>query len=164
MKYTTAKSPKWANAERTAINLIAEFDGLGEVPFTASGDDTTAHGKELFQRAQALEFGPVAPYAAPPVSRAQLVAAIEAERDAALAAGVVHEGTRFYADDTFLTELLGRTMGYQAGVYSGSLPVRTKDGATILLDQAQHVALAAAVGAHRQAAYSKSWAEKDALP
>lgn len=164
MKYTTAKSPKWANAERTAINLIAEFDGLGEVPFTASGDDTTAHGKELFQRAQALEFGPVAPYAAPPVSREQQRAAIEAERDATIAAGVLHFGTRYHADDIFLTEMLGRIMGYQAGVYSGPLPVRTKENTTILLDQEQHVSLAAAVGAHRQAAYSKSWADKDALP
>lgn len=163
MKYITAKSPKWANAEQTAIDLIAEFEGLGAVPFTASGDDTTAHGKELFQRAQALEFGPVAPYAAPPVSREQQRAAIDAKRDAALAAGVVHAGARFYADDTFLTELLGRIMGYQAGVYSGSLPVRTKDGATIMLDQAQHVSLAAAVGAHRQATYAESWAAKDAL-
>lgn len=98
-----------------------------------------------------------------PPTREQQVAAIEAERDAALAAGVVHAGARFYADDTFLTEMLGRIMGYQAGVYSGPLPVRTKDGAIVMLDQAQHVALAAAVGAHRQAAYTKSWAAKDAL-
>lgn len=99
-----------------------------------------------------------------PVSREQQVAAIEAERDATIAAGVLHFGTRYHADDTFLTEMLGRIMGYQAGVYSGPLPVRTKENTTILLDQAQHVALAAAVGAHRQAAYSKSWADKDALP
>lgn len=97
-----------------------------------------------------------------PIPRAQLVAAIDAKRDAALAAGMVHEGLRFYADDTFLAELLGRIMGYQAGVYSGSLPIRTKDGTTVMLDQAQHVSLAAAVGAHRQATYAESWAAKDA--
>lgn len=97
-------------------------------------------------------------------TRAEQVAAIEAERDATIAAGVLHLGTRYHADETFLTEMLGRIMGYQAGVYSGPLPVRTKENTTILLDQAQHVALAAAVGAHRQAAYSKSWADKDALP
>lgn len=99
-----------------------------------------------------------------PVYRAQQVAAIEADRDATIAAGVLHIGTLYHADDTFLTEMLGRIMGYQAGVYSGPLPVRTKENTTILLDEAQHVALAAAVGAHRQAAYSKSWADKDALP
>lgn len=99
-----------------------------------------------------------------PVSRAQQVAAIEAERDATIAAGVLHFGTLYHADETFLTEILGRIMGYQAGVYSGPLPVRTKENTTVLLDQAQHVALAAAVGAHRKAAYSKSWSDKDALP
>lgn len=98
-----------------------------------------------------------------PPTRAEQVAAIEAERDAAIAAGVVHEGTLYHADDTFLTEMLGRVMGYQAGVYSGAQPVRTKGNATVMLDQAQHVALAAAVGAHRQAAYVASWAAKDAL-
>ena len=136
----------------------------GWIPFTASPDDVTEYGRELFQRAQALEFGPVAPYVAPPVAREQQVAAIEAERDATIAAGVLHFGTLYHADDTFLTEMLGRIMGYQAGVYSGPLPVRTKENTTVLLDEAQHVALAAAVGAHRQAAYSKSWADKDELP
>lgn len=101
---------------------------------------------------------PVAP------TRTEQVAAIEAQRDATIAAGVVHDGTLYNADDTFLTEMLGRILGYQAGVYVGPLPVRTKQNTTVLLDQAQHVALAAAVGAHRQAAYATSWAEKDALP
>ncbi len=100
----------------------------------------------------------------PPPTRAEQVAAIEAQRDATIAAGVVHDGTLYHADDTFLTEMLGRIMGYQAGVYIGPQPVRTKSNTTVLLDQAQHVALAAAVGAHRQAAYAASWAAKDALP
>jgi len=164
MKVIAAHSPAFSNAQQTAINLMVVFEGIGEVPFTASPDDVEPHGVELFSRAAAMEFGPVAPYVAPPVSRAQLVAAIEAERDDTIAAGVLHFGTLYHADDTFLTEMLGRIMGYQAGVYSGPLPVRTKENTTILLDQAQHVALAAAVGAHRQAAYSKSWADKDALP
>lgn len=164
MKYITATGPQWATAEQTAINLTVEFENLGSLPFTAKQDDSEAHGRELFARAAAGEFGAVAAYVAPPVSRAQQVAAIEAERDATIAAGVLHFGTLYPADDTFLAEMLGRIMGYQAGVYSGSLPVRTKENTTVLLDQAQHVALAAAVGAHRQAAYSKSWADKDALP
>ena len=150
------------NADGT-IDVEWNHPDYGWIPFTASPDDVTEYGRELFSRASAGEFGEVAEYVAPPVSHAQLVEAIEAKRDAALAAGVVHEGTRFYADDTFLTELLGRIMGYQAGVYSGSLPVRTKDGATIMLDQAQHVSLTAAVGAYRQATYAESWAAKDAL-
>lgn len=146
------------------IDCEIEHAVYGWVPFTASESDPEAHGRELFTRAAAGEFGPVAVWVAPAPSQADLVAAIEAERDVTIAAGVVHEGTLYHADDTFLTEMLGRIMGYQAGVYSGSLPVRTKENTTVLLDQAQHVALAAAVGAHRQAAYATSWAAKDALP
>jgi hypothetical protein len=99
----------------------------------------------------------------PPPTRAELVAAIEAQRDATIAAGVVHDGVLYHADNTFLTEMLGRVMGYQAGVYAGPLPVRTKANTTLMLDMAQHVALAAAVGAHRQDAYVASWAAKDSL-
>lgn len=151
------------NADGT-IDVEWNHPDYGWIPFTASPDDVTEYGRELFARVSAGEFGEVAEYVAPPVSRAQQVAAIEAERDATIAAGVLHFGTLYHADETFLTEMLGRIMGYQAGVYSGPLPVRTKENTTVLLDQAQHVALAAAVGAHRQAAYSKSWADKDALP
>lgn len=164
MQYTTVTAPRWANAAHTAIDLTVTFDGVGTLPFTASADDAEAHSQELFTSAAAGDFGAVAAYVAPPVSREQQLAAIEAERDATIAAGVLHEGSLYHADDTFLTEMLGRIMGYQSGVYSGPLPVRTKENTTILLDQVQHVALAAAVGAHRQAAYSKSWADKDALP
>lgn len=98
-----------------------------------------------------------------PPTREQQVADIEARRDAALAAGVEHDGTLYHADSTFLTEMLGRVMGYQVGVYVGPQPVRTKRNTIVMLDQVQHVALAAAVGAHRQAVYAQSWAEKDAL-
>lgn len=151
------------NAAST-IDCEIEHPVYGWIPFTASPEDTESLGKEIYAKAVSGEYGPVAPYVAPPVSREQQVVAIEAERDATIAAGVLHFGTLYHADDTFLTEMLGRIMGYQAGVYSGSLPVRTKENTIVLLDQAQHVALAAAVGAHRQAAYSKSWADKDALP
>lgn len=164
MKINTATSPQWANADQTAITLTVDFEGVGELPFTATPNDSESHGRDLFARASAGDFGPVAAYDGSAHSHADLVAAIEAERDAIIAAGVLHLGTLYHADDTFLTEMLGRIMGYQAGVYSGVLPVRTKQNTTVLLDQAQHVALAAAVGAHRQAAYSKSWADKDALP
>lgn len=139
------------NSEPTPSQLAAYPAGTVQVP-VKPGDGYTWGG------AQWVAPAPVAP------TRSEQVAAIEAQRDATIAAGVVHDGTLYHADDTFLTEMLGRIMGYQAGVYSGALPVRTKGNTTVQLDQAQHVALAAAVGAHRQAAYAASWAAKDALP
>lgn len=64
----TAHSPKWGNAEHTEITLYVAFPWLtSEVQFTARGNDSEAHGRALFARASAGEFGPIAAFVAPPV-------------------------------------------------------------------------------------------------
>ncbi len=90
---------------------------------------------------------------------------INAERDAALVAGVVVGDHRFHSDDRFLTELLGFIIGYQAGVYAptSTQTIRTMDNENVQLGVEQIKNLAAAVGAHRKAVYSASWEAKDAL-
>ncbi|WP_338919205.1 phage tail assembly chaperone [Pseudomonas silesiensis] len=59
----SARAPRWNNAEHTSLNLQVTFaetaETLGEMPFTASPEDNEAHGRDLFARAVALEFGPV---------------------------------------------------------------------------------------------------------
>lgn len=64
MKVIQAKNPQWANAEKTQIDLTVTFEGLGEMPFTADPADSMEHGRSLFDRAYAGEFGPVAEYPA----------------------------------------------------------------------------------------------------
>lgn len=58
-----ARDPRWNDAGHTSLNLWVTFvetaDTLGEVPFTASPDDCEAYGRELFARAESLEFGEV---------------------------------------------------------------------------------------------------------
>lgn len=58
-----AREPRWNNAEHTSLNLWVTFaetaETLGEMPFTASPEDNEDHGRDLFARAVALEFGPV---------------------------------------------------------------------------------------------------------
>jgi len=68
MKYTTVKNCKWENAEQTIINCEVDFDDLDKefVPFSATADAMYDHEKEIFNRAVAGEFGPVAAYAPPP--------------------------------------------------------------------------------------------------
>lgn len=57
----TAHSPKCAEGD--SITLLVKFPWLSEeVPFTASPSDTEPHGRELYQRAVAGEFGEIAPY------------------------------------------------------------------------------------------------------
>lgn len=66
MKFSTITAPKWANAEQTAIDCMVTFDIIGEpVPFTATPNDTEAHGREIFARCASGEFGEVAAYVEP---------------------------------------------------------------------------------------------------
>lgn len=62
----TARNPKWANTEHTAINLLVTFEEtveqLGELEFSAMSDDIEPHGRDIFARAVAGEFGPVAEF------------------------------------------------------------------------------------------------------
>ena len=70
MKYTSAKNPQWVNLMEDfegkskivgkGINLTVNFEGLGEMPFLAVENDCTEHGRELYKRAKAGEFGEIA--------------------------------------------------------------------------------------------------------
>lgn len=65
MQYSVVINPVWSNAEHTAIDCLVTFEGLGEVPFTASASDSVAHAVEIFQRASSGDFGVVAAYVEP---------------------------------------------------------------------------------------------------
>lgn len=64
----SAANPRYSNAESTAVLLDCEFSHFpGEVmPFNATANDIEPHGKNIYARAIAGEFGPIAPYVAPP--------------------------------------------------------------------------------------------------
>lgn len=84
MQYTNASNPRWAGADGSAIDLVVTFEGLGEVPFLATAGDIEEHGRDLFARASAGEFGPIAPFEPAPepvpaaVSKFQAQAALYA--------------------------------------------------------------------------------------
>lgn len=65
---TSLKNPVWANAEHTAIDCLITTSQFGdeELPFTASPTDCEPHGRAIFERLVAGEFGPIAEYVAPP--------------------------------------------------------------------------------------------------
>lgn len=66
MKYTTVTDLVWANAANTTISCRVDFEGLGIVPFTAAAGDPEEHGRLIYARAIAGDFGAIAPYVAPP--------------------------------------------------------------------------------------------------
>lgn len=61
-----ARNLIWVNADSTLIDMIVTHPRFGEIPFTASPHDVEPHGRELFARAVAGDFGPVAEYVPPP--------------------------------------------------------------------------------------------------
>ena len=64
---TSLKTPVWVNEEHTMIDCIITTSQFGdeELPFTASMSDCEAHGRVLFERIVAGEFGPIAEYVPP---------------------------------------------------------------------------------------------------
>lgn len=62
-----AKNPKWANIQKTEIDLEVDFDELDEVyvPFTASQNDPEAHGVELYNNAVSGMYGEIGDFDPP---------------------------------------------------------------------------------------------------
>lgn len=56
----------WANAEESAINMVVQFEHLPiPVEFTARADDPEEHGRRLFAKALAGDYGEVRNYIPP---------------------------------------------------------------------------------------------------
>jgi hypothetical protein len=76
---------KYANVEHTMINMIVKFAHLNEpIPFTASLNDSEAHGVDLYNRAVNGEFGPIAEYEPIAYTTKQLAALARQRRDVLL--------------------------------------------------------------------------------
>lgn len=63
MKILSAYNPSYT--EIGGIELVVNFEDIGLVAFHATPDDVEEHGRELYTRALAGDFGPVTPYVAP---------------------------------------------------------------------------------------------------
>lgn len=101
----SARAPRWDTDDHTCLTLMVIFKeyagNVGEIPFTASANDATEHGRALFARALAGEFGAIRAYAPPIVTGAQLHEQWKAQREAAVATIVVHtsQGRAFDGDE-----------------------------------------------------------------
>lgn len=67
-----------------AVMLEINHPVYGWIPFMASPDDCEAHGRELYARAIAGEFGDIAPYVAPVKTLDEQLADLEKDLDAHL--------------------------------------------------------------------------------
>ena len=82
LAYTDVIEPRFGNAEGTAIDCLVVFTSFGPepLPFNAVPDDPEPHGREIFDRCLAGEFGPVAPFEGAP-ARAETSATVKAILD-----------------------------------------------------------------------------------
>ena len=65
MNIIEAKNPKYMAADKKIIHLEIKFEemqDMGFLPFGATEDDVEAHGRELYRRAIAGEFGEIAEF------------------------------------------------------------------------------------------------------
>ena len=117
MNILKAVNPTCAKADHSAINLDITIDGCGDVPFTASPDDSEAHGRELFARASSGKFGMVAEYIAPKIDgqKRTIITKIDADSDAIYAAALGNRETEYkQAED--------EANAFLAACYSGDAP------------------------------------------
>ena len=75
MNLVSASNPFFSNEAQTTIDFLVVFEQYPNevMPFTASPDDVEPHGREIYARAVAGEFGVVAPYVAPVSANQPLV-------------------------------------------------------------------------------------------
>jgi hypothetical protein len=69
MKYSAVRNCKWAHEDHSSIECEVNFNDITDEewsPFGANPLDHYEHGREIFARAVAGEFGEVAEYVPPP--------------------------------------------------------------------------------------------------
>jgi hypothetical protein len=66
MQYNTVTNLTYADFEQTRINCSVDFTSAGILPFTADKNDPEPHGREIFERAVAGDFGAIEDYQPPP--------------------------------------------------------------------------------------------------
>lgn len=82
MQYTNVTNLQWANQEQTVLNCVVDFESIGPSPFSAVAEGDYAHTHEIFARAIAGEFGPIASYQPPAApTTEELAAAARFRRD-----------------------------------------------------------------------------------
>ena len=90
------RNPKYVRPDNKAIDLEIEHATFGWIPTTAAPDDVEPLGRALYAAAVAGNYGPVAPYVAPPSPTPQVPRAVTMRqaRLALLQAGLLDKVVR----------------------------------------------------------------------
>jgi hypothetical protein len=66
MNYSSVTNPQWGDAAQSVINCNVNFEGVGEVPFTANPNDLYEYSKQIFADCVSGKYGPIEDYVSPP--------------------------------------------------------------------------------------------------
>jgi hypothetical protein len=70
----SVKDLKWINTEKTMLDCIVKFDAHNEeLPFTINPNDFYQHSLDLWEKANAGEYGPIEEYVPPPKNEFQIL-------------------------------------------------------------------------------------------
>lgn len=61
---TSLQNPRWVDVNQTTIDCDITIDQFGDevLPFTANPNDPEPHGREIYAKLIAGEYGPIAEY------------------------------------------------------------------------------------------------------
>lgn len=66
MKIKNVKNLVWNTVNKTSFDCVIELHGMeASIPFTATSEDTSSHGKEIYNRGIRGDFGIIAEYIQP---------------------------------------------------------------------------------------------------
>lgn len=68
MTYTDVQNPQWSDEVHSRIDCLVKFNAYDEyLPFTATLDDSTEWGPQIFEECRSGKWGDVAEYIAPEI-------------------------------------------------------------------------------------------------
>lgn len=149
--FNSVAAPHWGDADHLCIHCTLEIEGLGEVPYTASSNDSEQHGRDLFTFLAEGGAGPVVAF--PTATKAQSLTAIAARRYEAEVSGVVFGGMRIDSGRDSQGLITGATL---ASVLDPSYICnwKTPEG-FVELNAAMLAAVSQAVRTHVQACFDR---------
>lgn len=166
MQIQYAHTPKYLTADGLLVDLTVKFAEFNaEMPFAASPADIESHGRELFSRALAGEFGPIAAFPLPTLAQLKEAqwATIKAAREAAIDAPLVTPyGTvdSQAKDRTNITDAILLLQTLEAAGTPTTIDFTLADNTAVTLTTAQMVNIGLLLGQKVQAAHGQARARR----
>lgn len=166
MEYSKVENLRWVDAAHSGIEMDVTFEEIGKVPFFATPDDNAvAHERDLYQKALAGEFGPVAEYQEPVQTldelKQELLQQLAIHKKQVEYGGIVVDGVRYETTKADQDRIAAAAVGVSAGLIK-SFDFKAADK-WITLSADQFMQVATAILGHVQACFSSERVHSEAI-